>query len=336
MVKRQARSAPARPSDRRARAAASSRSTGSPTTCCAGDARRQRADAGRAGCARARTPDALGDRLVVADRRLPGGAPARRQRRHARVPLVGEGARQGDRHQPPARRGGARAPPLQRPRPAVRRRREPREHPLRRRAPQPADHEHGAAAATARAASGQDYFAYFANPYNVTRTLALVDRARWSASCWAAIAAAAPRRPARASTAALVYALMRAWATVIQRDLQVAAVIADMLRRPAGRLHDVPGLRRGRPPLRHRAPRGAARRCARSTARSAASPPRAPTRRGPTGSSCSPTTASRQGATFLRPLRHHARGARARGADGRRRWRPPATTTRRWATSARR
>ncbi len=33
----------------------------------------------------------VGDRLVVADGRLPGGAAARRQRRHAGLPLVGEG-----------------------------------------------------------------------------------------------------------------------------------------------------------------------------------------------------------------------------------------------------
>ena len=34
---------------------------------------------------------ALGDRLVLADRRLPGRAAARQRPRHARVPLVGEG-----------------------------------------------------------------------------------------------------------------------------------------------------------------------------------------------------------------------------------------------------
>ena len=47
---------------------------------------------------------ALGDRLVLADRRLPGGPAARRQRRHAGLPLVGEGSRPRDRDQPPARR----------------------------------------------------------------------------------------------------------------------------------------------------------------------------------------------------------------------------------------
>ena len=88
---------------------------------------------------------ALGDRLVLADRRLPGRPAARLQRRHARLPLVGEGPRRGDRHQPPARRGGARAAPLRRPRAAARRRRQPRQHPLRRRAALDADDEHGAA-----------------------------------------------------------------------------------------------------------------------------------------------------------------------------------------------
>ena len=42
---------------------------------------------------------------------------------------------------------------------------------------------------------GQDYFAYFANPYNVARTLALVDRARSRAS-------AAPRQQRRRDVAA--------------------------------------------------------------------------------------------------------------------------------------
>ena len=56
-------------------------------------ARRQRAHAG-ALAARGQAPlRALGDGLVVADRRLPGRAAARQQRRHAGVPLVGEGPR---------------------------------------------------------------------------------------------------------------------------------------------------------------------------------------------------------------------------------------------------
>ena len=202
------------------RTGGSSRSTGSRTTCCARAMRDGNAPTLarwlRDGIAPAH---ALGDRLVVADRRLPGRAAARRQRRHARLPLVGEGPRRGDRHQPPARRRRARAPPLRRPRPAARRRREPGEHPLRRRAAHPADDEHGAATATARAI-GRDYFAYFANPYNVTRTLALVIGEIVS-ELWSA--AQQRRRDVQpADPARLHYALMRAWATVIQRDLQVA------------------------------------------------------------------------------------------------------------------
>jgi uncharacterized membrane protein YvlD (DUF360 family) len=73
---------------------------------------------------------------------------------------------------------------------------------------------------------GQDYFAYFANPYNVTRTLVLMIREmfseRWHASRQRRLDVR-PRIPRSRS-----YALVRAWATVIQRDLQVAAVISDM------------------------------------------------------------------------------------------------------------
>jgi uncharacterized membrane protein YvlD (DUF360 family) len=73
---------------------------------------------------------------------------------------------------------------------------------------------------------GQDYFAYFANPYNVTRTVALVVREvlseLWSAS-----------RQRRLDVQPRIhrgfsYSLVRAWATVIQRDLQVTSIIADM------------------------------------------------------------------------------------------------------------
>jgi uncharacterized membrane protein YvlD (DUF360 family) len=73
---------------------------------------------------------------------------------------------------------------------------------------------------------GQDYFAYFANPYNVTRTFVLVIREmfseRWHASRQRRLNVR-PRIPRSRS-----YALVRAWATVIQRDLQVASVISDM------------------------------------------------------------------------------------------------------------
>jgi uncharacterized membrane protein YvlD (DUF360 family) len=73
---------------------------------------------------------------------------------------------------------------------------------------------------------GQDYFAYFANPYNVTRTLVLVVREvlseLWSAS-----------RQRRLDVQPRIrrsfgYAMVRAWATIVQRDLQVYSIIADM------------------------------------------------------------------------------------------------------------
>jgi uncharacterized membrane protein YvlD (DUF360 family) len=73
---------------------------------------------------------------------------------------------------------------------------------------------------------GEDYFAYFANPYNVTRTLALVLREvvgeLWSAAQQRRLDV--QPRVHRGFT----YAFMRAWATVVQRDLQVEAVIADL------------------------------------------------------------------------------------------------------------
>ncbi len=73
---------------------------------------------------------------------------------------------------------------------------------------------------------GQDYFAYFANPYTVIRTIALVVREvcseLWSAHHQRRLDVV-PRIHRSFS-----YALVRAWATVIQRDLQVTSIIADM------------------------------------------------------------------------------------------------------------
>ena len=80
---------------------------------------------------------------------------------------------------------------------------------------------------------GQDYFAYFANPYNVTRTIALVIadvvQERW-------FAAQQRRRDVRPRIQRdRKYALMRAWGTVIQTDLQVQAVVSDLYAgRPVG------------------------------------------------------------------------------------------------------
>ena len=73
---------------------------------------------------------------------------------------------------------------------------------------------------------GQDYFAYFANPYNVARTLVLfvgeVISEWWSA-------AQQRRRDVKPRVhRSFPYPLVRAWTTVIQRDLQVQALIGDI------------------------------------------------------------------------------------------------------------
>jgi uncharacterized membrane protein YvlD (DUF360 family) len=73
---------------------------------------------------------------------------------------------------------------------------------------------------------GQDYFAYFASPYNVLRTLALMAREVVS-ELWSAAQQRRLDVQPRVHRG-LVYSLVRAWATVIQRDLQVEAIIADL------------------------------------------------------------------------------------------------------------
>ena len=73
---------------------------------------------------------------------------------------------------------------------------------------------------------GGDYFAYFANPYNLTRTISLV-LADIVSELWQA--AQQQRRDVRPRVhRGLKYAFVRAWTTVVQRDLQVAAVIGDI------------------------------------------------------------------------------------------------------------
>jgi uncharacterized membrane protein YvlD (DUF360 family) len=80
---------------------------------------------------------------------------------------------------------------------------------------------------------GQDYFAYFANPYNVTRTIALVVGDIAQELFFAAQQRRRDVRPRIKRT--FTYALIRAWGTVIQRDLQVSAVIGDLYAgRPVG------------------------------------------------------------------------------------------------------
>lgn len=74
---------------------------------------------------------------------------------------------------------------------------------------------------------GKDYAAYFARPYAAARTLVLalaeVGRERRAARSQVRDDVR-PRIPRSRS-----YAFVRAWATVVQRDLQVATVVADAL-----------------------------------------------------------------------------------------------------------
>ena len=73
---------------------------------------------------------------------------------------------------------------------------------------------------------GSDYFAYFANPYNLTRTIALVI-ADISSELWQA--AQQKRLDIRPRVhRGLKYSFVRAWTTVVQRDLQVASVVGDI------------------------------------------------------------------------------------------------------------
>jgi uncharacterized membrane protein YvlD (DUF360 family) len=74
---------------------------------------------------------------------------------------------------------------------------------------------------------GRDYAAYFARPYAVARTLALVfaEVARERRAARNQVRDDVRPRIARSRS----YAFVRAWATVVQRDLQVAAVVGDVL-----------------------------------------------------------------------------------------------------------
>ncbi len=82
-------------------------------------------------------------------------------------------------------------------------------------------------ALTRRRPIGRDYAAYFAQPYGVARTfvLALADIGRERRAARSQVRDdVRPRMPRSRS-----YALVRAWGTVVQRDLQVAAVVGDVL-----------------------------------------------------------------------------------------------------------
>jgi uncharacterized membrane protein YvlD (DUF360 family) len=74
---------------------------------------------------------------------------------------------------------------------------------------------------------GRDYAAYFAQPYAVARTfvLALADIGRERRAARAQVRDDVRPRMVRGRS----YVFARAWGTVVQRDLQVAAVVGDVL-----------------------------------------------------------------------------------------------------------
>ena len=82
-------------------------------------------------------------------------------------------------------------------------------------------------ALTRRRPIGSDYMAYFARPYAVARTLVLViaEVARERRAARAQVRDDVRPRIARSRS----YALVRAWGTIVQRDLQVSAVVGDIL-----------------------------------------------------------------------------------------------------------
>ena len=78
-----------------------------------------------------------------------------------------------------------------------------------------------------RGALGRDYAAYFARPYAVAHTavLALADYVRERRAAARQVREDVQPRIPRPR----MYALVRAWATVVQRDLQVSAIVGDMM-----------------------------------------------------------------------------------------------------------
>ena len=73
---------------------------------------------------------------------------------------------------------------------------------------------------------GEAYFAYFANPYNLVRTMILA-LAEIATELWNA-GDDRRRNIVPRVRRGFVYALIRAWTCVVQRDLQVETVIGDM------------------------------------------------------------------------------------------------------------
>ena len=74
---------------------------------------------------------------------------------------------------------------------------------------------------------GEDYFSYFANPYNLTRTILLVI-ADIAAEIKQQIQQKRLDILPRVHRGLFPYPLMRAWMTVVQRDLQIEALLGDL------------------------------------------------------------------------------------------------------------
>ena len=80
---------------------------------------------------------------------------------------------------------------------------------------------------------GQDYYTYFANPYNLIRTIMLTLH-EIGIELWQAHQQKRLNIRPRVHRG-FTYALLRAWTTVIQRDLQAEAIIGDIMAgRPVG------------------------------------------------------------------------------------------------------
>jgi uncharacterized membrane protein YvlD (DUF360 family) len=78
---------------------------------------------------------------------------------------------------------------------------------------------------TGRGPVGQDYAAYFSSPYNLTRTVLAAMTHMVREVFYATVQRRRDVQPR--IKRGLGYAPVRAWATAVQRDLQVAAVVAD-------------------------------------------------------------------------------------------------------------
>ena len=260
--RRSAAAATAPPGARPRPARSSSSSTASATTCCwrGRTGRADRAADGRPSPRWTRRhPPAhpLAHRLVQPDRRQPARHPARHQPRRARLPLVREGHRRGHGLQP-----ARRAPPNSSAAPSS--------------APAtagcspstaPAAATSSAAAPTSspsccrwrpgaarRNRSRAGYFAYFSDPANAVRT-AVSFVAEVVREIGQSTAGPAARASGRGSGAAASTPFIRAFATVVERDVVVAAVIGRHARRAHRRLRRPGRLRRGGPPLRAAQPR---------------------------------------------------------------------------------